>query len=294
MKPNQVWTFALIAITAVWGWSFVAKQQSLHSNSASALNAFIFIIAAVALLPWAIKHLKSLSRRDWRAGVFAGLMLFIAFAFQTSGLAHTTPSNAGFITGLSVVLTPCFLFLIGAERPKAKQVVGASTALCGLGFLSLQDYAIHYGDLLILGCAVFFAIHIIVLSKIKFGSTSLVLAFIQLLTVGVLSLVWSLAAGEFSLPQDRSSLLTVLIIAVVGTAVAYLVQTRAQMVLPAQKVALLLVCEPIFSGYFGYLLAGDRFTSMNILGACLIVLGMIVSELRLPGLRRKVGVVAAD
>ncbi|WP_208644539.1 DMT family transporter [Pseudomonas reidholzensis] len=281
-------------ITAVWGWSFVAKQQALHGISASALNACIFIVGALVLLPFAVKKLPGLSAKDWLAGILAGVVLFIAFAFQTSGLGHTTPSNAGFITGLSVVLTPLFLFLISAEKPLAKQALGAVVALLGLGFLSLNGDSIRAGDLLILGCAVFFALHIVVLAKTRFGSTSLVLAFIQLLTVGVLSLIWSVTAGEFSLPGTPSAITTTLIIAVLGTALAYLVQTRAQAVLPAQKVALLLVCEPIFAACFGYLLAGDRFTLLNMVGALMIVLGMLISELRLPRRRRSNVMTVAD
>nr|WP_189657685.1 DMT family transporter [Pseudomonas sp. RW3S2] len=294
VNSNKTWTAALIGITAIWGWSFVAKQQNLHSMSASALNAWIFLLGAVALLPFAWRRLQALTAKDWLAGSIAGVVLFIAFAFQTSGLGQTTPSNAGFITGLSVVLTPFFLFLINAERLSLKQALGALVALVGLALLSLNGYAIHSGDLLILGCAIFFAIHIVVLAKIKFSSSSLVLAFIQLLVVGLLSLVWSVVAGEFSVPDTAPSLTVTLVVAVFGTALAYFVQTRAQAVLSAQKVALLLICEPIFGALFGYLLAGDRFTVMNIIGAVMIISGMLISELRLPRLRRKSLTVAVD
>ncbi|WP_395589263.1 DMT family transporter [Pseudomonas sp. TR47] len=294
VNSNKTWTAALIGITAIWGWSFVAKQQNLHSMSASALNAWIFLLGAIALLPFAWRRVPTLTVKDWLAGSLAGVVLFIAFAFQTSGLGQTTPSNAGFITGLSVVLTPFFLFLINAERPSLKQAMGAFVALVGLGLLSLNGYAIHSGDLLILGCAIFFAIHIVVLAKINFSSSSLVLAFIQLLVVGFLSLAWSVWAGEFSVPDTASSLTVTLVVAVFGTALAYFVQTRAQAVLSAQKVALLLIFEPIFGAFFGYLLAGDRFTVMNITGAVMIISGMLVSELRLPRLRRKPLTMAVD
>jgi drug/metabolite transporter (DMT)-like permease len=287
VNANKTWTAALVLITGFWGWSFVAKQQSLHAISASALNACIFILGAAALMPFAWRHLAKLAHKDWAAGGLAGGVLFLAFAFQTSGLARTTPSNAGFITGLSVVLTPFFLYLFCSERPSLKQGVGAFVALVGLALLSLNDFAVHSGDVLIFCCAVFFALHIVVLAKISFSSTSLVLAFIQLLTVGILSLSWSLLTGEFSLPDTRPAITSTITIALIGTAVAYLVQTRAQTVLSAQKVALLLIFETIFAGLFGYLLAGDRLSAINVTGALMIISAILISELRLPRFRRR-------
>lgn len=276
-------------VTAIWGWSFVAKQQAMHGIHPSAMNACVFILGALALLPFAWRELRRLSGRDWLSGLFAGTVLFIAFAFQTSGLKYTTPSNAGFITGMCVVLTPILLFLIARERPSAPQMVGCLLAVIGLGMLSLSDFTVHAGDALVFGCAIFFALHIVVLSRTTFSGSSMLLTFIQLVTVGVLSLVWSLGAGEFSVPAGGGSLGTLVAIALAGTALAFYIQTRAQSVLPAQKVALLLVCEPVFSGIFGYLLAGDRFTTVNLVGAGLILAGMIGSELRFEGRQAAAG-----
>lgn len=281
MSQRISWSLALLFVTAVWGWSFVAKHDGLGDLSASTLNTCMFIVGAASLLPFVARSLFTLQRREWQAGILAGLVLFIAFTFQTTGLAYTTPSNAGFITGLCSVFTPLILFLSGRGRPLPKQIIGTLIALAGLALLSLDGFAFHYGDLLILGCAIFFAVHIVVLSVLTSSASSQVSAFLQLTTVGVLSLAWSLATNEFSLPRSGSSIIAIMIVGIVGTALAYYIQTRAQSVLSAQKVALILICEPVFSGIFGYFLAGDRFTAGNALGAALILLGITVSELRI-------------
>jgi len=274
------WLLALVAVTAIWGWSFVAKHQGLGSISPSALNACIFLPAALALFPFAARSLRQLQRRDLVAGLFAGTVLFIAFTFQTTGLAYTTPSNAGFITGLCSVFVPFILYLTGRGRPTSRQVLGTGIALVGLGLLSLENFTLHIGDLLILGCAIGFAAHVVVLSLSSSTASSQASAFLQLTTVGALSLAWSLMFNEFSLPDSLASVANLLSISLLGTALAYFVQTRAQAVLSAQKVALVLICEPMFSGLFGYFLAGDRFTVMKAIGAAMILVGVVVGELR--------------
>nr|WP_314486905.1 DMT family transporter [uncultured Pseudomonas sp.] len=280
MSHRTFWSIALLAVTAIWGWSFVAKHALLGSMAASTLNAWMFALAALALLPFSIRSLRTLRRRDWLGAVFAGVVLFAAFSLQTSGTALTTPSNAGFITGLCTVFTPLFVFLIGRGRPSLKQAVGTAIAMVGLGLLSLDGFAVHQGDLLILGCAACFAIHIVIVSTFTTPGVAMASAAIQLGVVGVASLIWSLGTQQFFLPSTLPSTLTILTLALLATALAYAIQNRAQAVLAPEKVALILICEPVFSGVFGYFLAGDRLPPERLAGAGLILLGLAVTELR--------------
>lgn len=279
MNRSKFWAFALVLVTAIWGWSFVAKHN-LQGMAASCLNSWLFLLGGASLLPFALNSLLRIGRKDWSVGVAAGVVLFVAFAFQTTGIQLTSPSNAGFITGLAVVFTPLILYFVSGEKTSSIQLTGAVIALAGLGLLSARGFEFHVGDLLILLCAVFFAAHIVVLAKGRFSGSPLAFAVIQVFTVGVLSLAWSLGAGEFSVPADVESQMVVVLLALLSTALAYVVQTKAQTVIPAQKVALILLAEPVFGGVFGYFLAGDRLTSFNLLGGALIVFGMLISELR--------------
>ncbi|URL14733.1 DMT family transporter [Pantoea ananatis] len=280
MSYRILWSIALLAVTAVWGWSFVAKHDTLGFMAASTLNAWMFTLAAFALLPFSIRSFRHLKPRDWVSAVLAGIVLFAAFSLQTSGTAYTTPSNAGFITGLCTVFTPLCIYLIGRGRPSAKQAAGTAIAVFGLGLLSLDGFRVHYGDLLILGCAVCFAVHIVIVSTFTTPDISLASTSIQLGIVGVLSLLWSVARGQFSLPHSLPTALTILSLALFATALAYAIQNRAQAVLAPEKVALILICEPVFSGIFGYFLAGDRLPPERLAGAALILVGIVVTELR--------------
>lgn len=278
VNRSKFWAFALVLVTAIWGWSFVAKHD-LQGMAASCVNSWLFLLGGASLLPFSFYSLLRIGRKAWLVGVATGVVLFVAFAFQTTGIQLTTPSNAGFITGLAVVFTPLILYSVSGEKTSSLQLAGAVIALVGLALLSARGYEFHVGDVLILVCAVFFAAHIVVLSKARFSGSPLAFAVIQLFTVGGLSFTWCVGAGEFTVPADMESQMAVVLLAVLSTAFAYAVQTKAQTVIPAQKVALILLAEPVFGGVFGYFLAGDRLTSVNLLGAALIVFGMLISEL---------------
>jgi len=281
MSYRTFWSTALLLVTAVWGWSFVAKHETLTVMAPSTLNAWMFTLAALALIPFSIRSFRHLRRRDWASAVFAGIVLFVAFSLQTSGTALTTPSNAGFITGLCTVFTPLFVYLIGKGRPSLKQAAGTVIAVFGLGLLSLDGFALHYGDLLILGCAACFALHIVIVSTFTTPAISMASTSIQLGLVGSLSLTWSLAGNQFSFPGALPTTVTIISLALFATALAYAIQNRAQAALAPEKVALILICEPVFSGAFGYFLAGDRLPPERLAGAALILLGIAVTELRI-------------
>lgn len=284
MKSENIWALLLVCVTVLWGWSFVAIHESLEAVSASTFNAYRFLIGAAAMFIVLIRRWRSVNWRAARRAILPGVVLFVAFAFQTVGIAYTTASNASFITGLAVIFAPVFGFWVLQIRPTRQQLVGAVIAAVGLAMLTIQDLSIHVGDSLVLGCAVFTALHIVVLSKQSKGADVELLAFVQVLVVGVLSLLWSLSFNEFSIPTSTQPIWTALIVGIGGTAIGYFVQTRAQVESTPSRIALILVLEPVFGGLFGYILGGDRLSPMNFVGAALIIVAMIVTEYR-PRLR---------
>ncbi|MBN3787855.1 DMT family transporter [Burkholderia sp. Ac-20353] len=284
MKSENAWAAALVGVTVLWGWSFVAIHESLQVLSASAFNAYRFLIGAAVMF---IALLRRKGKIDWREtsrGVLPGFVLFLAFAFQTAGIAFTTASNASFITGLAVIFAPVFAFWLLQIRPNRQQIIGAIVAAIGLALLTVQDLSVHTGNMLVVGCAVFTALHIVVLSKRSKEADVELLAFVQVLVVGLLSLGWSLATRQFSVPHAPQAIWTAVIVGIGGTAIGYFVQTKAQVESPPSRIALILVLEPVFGGLFGYLIGGDRLSAVNLVGAAMILLAMIVTEYR-PRLR---------
>jgi drug/metabolite transporter (DMT)-like permease len=255
MKRELFWVYALILVTVLWGWSFVAIHQALSTISASAFNAYRFLVGALALLMMLVLRSKlNIKLNTLRDGAIAGIALFLAFSFQTAGIAYTTASNASFITGLAVVFTPFLAKILLKIQPNWQQILSAFIAAIGLGFLTINDLSLHQGDLLVLCCALFTALHIIVLFKVSKKHDAEVLAFIQVSVVAILSLIWSSGMGQMSVPSSHQVISTLLILGIAGTAVAYYVQTKAQIASAPSTIAMIIVLEPLFGGLFGYLL----------------------------------------
>lgn len=272
------WEVAFVLVAALWGWSYVAVHDALKELSDSAFNAYRFLVAAAVLLLPLLAREKVVSKTDVLQGVGAGLALYLAFLFQTKGLKFTSASNVAFITGLAVIFTPIFLWIGFKTRPQRLQMFGAVLATTGLGLMTLKGLNVEPGDLLALLGAAAFALHIILLGRASKVADIFNITFIQILVVGILSLAQGLVFQEFSVPHGAVAIRAVVIVGILGTALAFYVQTKAQVASSANTIALIIVLEPLFGGLFGYLLAGDRLTVVNWVGAVFIVAGVLVAE----------------
>jgi drug/metabolite transporter (DMT)-like permease len=273
------WELALVAVTAVWGSTFVLVRDAVAQVPPFAFIAYRFLAAAALLAAIRPRLAAGAGRPLTAAGVLAGLALFAGYGFQTVGLQYTTASNAGFITGLAVVLTPLLAALLLRQPPGRWPVAGALLAATGLALLSLQQLEVRRGDALVLGCAVAFAAHILLLGRFAPRFPSYPLAVVQLGTAGLLALGWAGVAGDLVVPGSAEVWVALAITAVAASAGAFLVQTRAQQEVSPTRTAVILTMEPVFAGLFGFLLAGERLSGRGWVGAGLILAGMLVAEL---------------
>jgi drug/metabolite transporter (DMT)-like permease len=276
------WGLALVGVTAVWGATFVMVRDAVAAIPPFTFIAYRFLAAAALLAALRPRTLLRPQPGMSAAGLVAGVALFAGYGFQTVGLQYTTASNAGFITGLAVVLTPLFAALVLRERPGLGPALGAALAFAGLALLSLQRLEVRRGDALVLGCAVAFAAHILLLGRFAPRYSSYQLAVVQLATVGVLALGWAALSGELAAPAGGQVWLALAVTAVLASAAGFLVQTRAQREVSPTKTAVILTMEPVFAGLFGFLLAGERLEPRGWAGACCILAGMLVAELGRP------------
>ncbi|SCK12863.1 DMT family transporter [Vogesella sp. LIG4] len=277
---RRFWEWAFISVTAFWGWSFSAIHAALNSLSDSSFNTWRFFFASISILPIVLRRSTHFTKKEVGWGMTTGMALFLAFLFQTKGLNYTTASNASFITGLTVVITPLLSWLFLKMEIMPKQILGAIIAAIGLALLTLTELNIRRGDTLVLICALFFSIHVILLSKASKLSDAVNLTFTQLATVSTLSALQALFSNELAFPDTNTLIHSVLPIAIIGTALGFFVQTNAQIASSPNKIALIIVLEPVFGGLFGYLLAGDRLSMQNWLGAALIIVAMLITELQ--------------
>jgi drug/metabolite transporter (DMT)-like permease len=277
---------SLVGIAAIWGLTFTMVQDAVEQLPVLDFLGYRFTAAALLVAVIFRRALGRLSREGWRAGLLMGLFLTASYVLQTFGLQHTTASNTGFITGLFVVITPVLAAIFLRQRIGTVGWAAAATSAVGLYLLSGSHGFNARGDGLVLLCAVAVAAHILVTSRYARDHDVGALLAVQLAVCGLLCLAVAAPSG-LQAPRGGSVWLALVVTAVFASALGFFVQTYAQQHAPPARTALILASEPAFGGLFGYLLAGDRLSSLAWVGAGLIMAAILAVEL-LPRLRRPV------
>ena len=219
---------ALIAVTAVWGVTFVQVKDAVELYPLFGFLALRFAIAAVVLAAPAAGRLRTLGRPGWVAGSALGLLLAAGYALQTAGLERTTVSSAGFITGLYVVFTPLLALLLYRTRVGGAVWVGVALAVVGLTMLSGIGAGDPLGDLLVLLGSAAYSVQIVLMERyaprydpIAFTQAELLAAFAGFAVVAV-------ALGQIEVPRGWTVWGALLVTGIFASALGFLVQTWAQ------------------------------------------------------------------
>lgn len=260
-------------MTAVWGSTFVLVKDAISHYPTLPFLSLRFALAALVMLivvrrppAWAVI----------RVGVPIGLALATGYVLQTYGLALTSAGNAGLLTGLFVVFTPILEGVLGARVP-ARTVIAAIAALIGTALLTGSGLAMPgRGDLLVIGCALAFAVHIVLLARWAPGLPAPPLALAQMLTA---TLVFTVAAGPQIRVPPSGVWFAIGVTGVLASALGFLIQTWAQRRLSASRTALILATEPAWALLTAILVAGQRFGPAQGLGAALVLLAIVGHEL---------------
>jgi drug/metabolite transporter (DMT)-like permease len=159
---------ALLLATLIWGVSFVLMDLTLTSISTFYILAVRFLGAAVILLAIGARELKKLDRSYLAGGLLMGVLLLAAYAFQTFGLTMTTPGKNAFLTAVYVIVVPFLYWIIIRRKPDRYNVIAGFVCLVGVGFISLNsDFSIGLGDGLTLMCGFLYAVHMVVLRRLR-------------------------------------------------------------------------------------------------------------------------------
>jgi len=271
-----IFVLLLIAVTAVWGWTFVLVKDAISQYPTLPFLAIRFALAFVVML-LIVRRIPS--RRTMTRGAVIGAVLAAGYLFQTVGLQFTSPGNAGLITGLFVVFTPLIERITG--RPVAMRTyVAVLAALAGTVLLAGGGATgIGLGDVLVLGCAVAFAVHIVLLSRWSPGLPSSELALVQMAAATLLFSAGGAPQLLTTAPPNGAVWIAIAITAVLASALAFFIQTWAQVHLTASRTALVLATEPAWALGFSVLLAGQRLDLLQAVGAALVLLAIVGHEL---------------
>lgn len=270
----------LVAVAAIWGLTFVMVQDAIALLPVMTFLAFRFIAAAALVAVFFRKELTELGPEGWRSGAVMGVFLTAGYVFQTFGLDRTSASNAGFITGLFVVLTPLFGALFLGRKAAPIAWPAAIVSAVGLFLLSGTGGRLNLGgDGLVLLCACAFAAHILATDRAVKDHATGALLTVQLTFCGIVSLAVATAMGDVAFPRSWTVWGALIVTAVFASALGFFVQTYAQRHAPPERTALILATEPAFAGLFAFLLAGERLAGWAWLGAALILSAIVTVEL---------------
>jgi drug/metabolite transporter (DMT)-like permease len=293
MLSDRTRSNAILMITAlIWGFAFVAQRVGMEHIGPMLFNGIRFALGAVSLVPLMIIGGKSGEdrrerhpRRLWLTALGAGALLFAGASLQQIGIVYTSAGNAGFITGMYIVIVPISGNLWGSRTPRLAWI-GAAVALAGMYFLSVgEGFVIGAGDLLVLASAFFWALHVHVIAHAAVRHSSLRISVIQYAMVAVLSL----GAAAITEPVEPSAILAagpaILYGGIMSVGVAYTLQVVGQRHAHPTHAAIILSMEGAFAALGGWLLLGERLSAREFSGALLMLAGMVISQL--PDRRRK-------
>jgi len=270
---------ALVAVCAVWGSTFLIVQNAVSRMPVMDFLAVRFTVAVAVMFALRPTCLRGMTPQGLRRGVGLGVVLGAGYITQTYGLRFASATVSGFITGMFVVLTPVISWLILGKKVNRNTILAVVLATVGLALLSLHGWSVGTGELLTLACAVFFAIHIVGLGEWSAKYDPYGFALLQIATVAVIALL-AAAPGGIKLPPDASTWGTVGITAVFATAIAFVVQTWTQSLVPAVTAAIIMTMEPVFAGIFGVFFGKNHLTVQIIFGAVCVLTAMLIVALK--------------
>lgn len=267
----------LVFITLVWGTTFAVVKQALDTIPVPLLLAVRFSLAAACFA------FVRFDRRAWGPALVLGLLAFAGFASQTIGLTLTSASNAAFLTGLAVVLTPIVAAVAWRRAIAPRVILAALVAALGLGLLTLGDGGVavaNAGDLWVLLTALTYALYVVYLGEVAGRASVFALAGLQHLPMALLAWAWAWPQRAALLEVPLATYGAIVYLAVVATALVAVLQVLAQRVVSAPLTALVFVLEPVFAAAIAAWWLGERLTPIAWVGAALVLAAMAISEVR--------------
>ena len=277
----------MVGVAAIWGSTFVAQQMGMDSVGPFTYTAARMVLGVLLIAPlwwWRGGPFAAVPRVDsrglWRDGTLLGLVLFSAINLQQVGLLGTSVSNAGFITGLYVVLVPILMRLLG--QPVGLPVwLAVALAAVGLYFLSVKpDATIAPGDWLQLGGAGLWAVHVLLVGHWARRHDAIRLSIVQYAVAGALSWVAALWRNE-AITADALTGAAGAIAwgGILSIGIAYTLQVVAQRTAKASHAVVIYSSEGVFAAIGGWWILGEAIGWRGWGGAALILAGMLLAQL---------------
>ena len=290
MRKQIRGTLLLLLATIIWGSAFIAQSVGMDLIGPFTFQAVRCGLAVIFLFP--VSALLDMGKRDgktflqrwldpklWKAGVICGLALFVAASLQQVGLVYTDAGKAGFITAMYIVLVP-ILGIFRKQKPPKIIWFSIALAVVGLYLLSCLDAAgINKGDILVLGCALAFAVQITCIDILGLSLDGVRLNCVQALVVSVLSLPFVLFTETVDMGNLAACWLPLGFAGILSMGVAYTLQIQGQKDLEPSTASLIMSLESVFAVLGGWLVLHETMTPAELLGCGLVFTAVVISQL---------------
>lgn len=280
MTPSRRAEIILVAITLIWGTSFVLIKSSLHYSSTFVFLAVRFFLAALFLRVWFYRELRNIPPATWIAGFIIGLFLSAGNFFQTAGLGITTASKSAFFTSTVVVYVPMIAVFLAREKLRLSSILSVMIVTAGLFLLtSPQGQGFNLGDFLTIFCAMSFAFQLVFVQLFSRKFEVRQLVYVQIMTNFILSIPFIFVFDQIHFDLHWKLLVNLLYLSVIATSLVFFLQMRYQKDTTATKAAIIYCLEPVFASIIAHFSIGESFTTIGLVGAGVVISGILFSEL---------------
>lgn len=279
----------ILLLTAfIWGTTFVAQVAGMDGVGPFTYAATRFFLGFLFLLGlWRVyRPVRMAGRRagtyhsGWKAGVGAGIFMFIAVSMQQVAMLYTTAGKTAFITALYIILVPIGAVMLG-KKLHIENWIGALLAITGLYFLSIQGEAtIGFGDAIVLVSSLFWTGQILFIDRFAALVDPIELSAAQIGTCFVCSTIGALILEPFQLEGILAAWFPIAYGGIMSAGVAYTLQIVGQRYAEPGQAAILMSFEALFGAVSSWLLLGEVMTPQQVMGCALMMMGTTVAQIR--------------
>jgi drug/metabolite transporter (DMT)-like permease len=279
MTKIRLAVLALLGVGFVWGAAFVLMKDAIKQQPYMDFLATRFTVAFLAMLILRPHVSLKFEKGDVSYGALLGVVLALGYITQTIGLELTTAATSGFLTGLYVVFTPLIAWLVMRQSVAKRVIAGVVIALAGLAVFSgaATDVEFQLGQIWLVACAVFYAIHILLLGKHGKGRSAYRFAMLQIGWMAVVTWGFAIVDG-YQPPPNAEVWFAIFFTAILSTVIAFWIQTWAQTLIDPARVALIITSEVIFTALVAVAVGQEPITFAMIIGGGLMFAAMLIVE----------------
>lgn len=295
MKIKIKSTVLLFLTAIIWGFAFVAQRVGADYVGTFTFNGIRFLLGSFSLIPVILifereEYSKKKMLKTLAVSLAAGTILFIAASLQQYGVVLTgSAGKAGFLTGLYTVLVPVIRFLMG-KKTDILTFVGAFFAVGGLFLLCMTGDKLTFGkgDIVLIIGAVFWALHILIIDKFVNEISPLKFSMLQFFVCGLISMVIAVFTENIEITAVKSALVPILYGGLMSVGVAYTCQILGQKDADPTFASIVFSTESVFSAIGGAIILHEIMSGRGYLGCVLIFIGIVLSQLNLKEIRKKI------